>query len=176
MSPAASSRKQENQTRNNSVRVYRTLASASTSAKAITIEPNQSVRNIQEVPGCTDYSPNADSILKVQPRFSETRAKRFRETVREMEDHVGRPHSYDSGRKNSFSRSNSGSFQRTLRFGPGKAALPQQPTLKLKLKRMDKGLTEVHHIFYDDTAEQHAKMLTFIRPSSITQKKKSMQV
>ena len=41
---------------------------------------------------------------------------------------------------------------------------------------MDRGKPEVHHIFYDDTAEQNAKMVTYKRPSSVNQRKKSTKV
>jgi hypothetical protein len=57
------------------------MATVSTSTKRNTIEANNSVRQINQIPGCTDYSPKVDAVLKVQPRFAETRAKRFRETV-----------------------------------------------------------------------------------------------
>jgi hypothetical protein len=39
---------------------------------------------------------------------------------------------------------------------------------------MDRDKAEVHHIFYDDTAGQHANMITYKRPSSVTQRKKSI--
>jgi len=66
-------------------------------------------------PGCTDYSPNHQSILKKEPGYAVQNATRFYEP---KEKHVltNRPHVYEDPNRRTFRRSNSGSFNRAARF------------------------------------------------------------
>ena len=114
--------------------------------------------------------------MKVLPRFAEARELRFRETVKQQKEFEGRPHIYESPAK-SFSRSNSGSFSRTVRWGSNRDRNIINFKIKPKKMKVKRNKSkEVHHIFYSKTEGHPSDMITIIRPNSLMQKKRSVQV
>ena len=69
-------------------------------------------------PGCTDYTPRAEQLLKQFPTFAAPRAVRFY-PLGSGGVNKGlpiRPHVYEDPNSRTFRRSNSGSFNRAKRF------------------------------------------------------------
>ena len=69
----------------------------------------------QTTPGCTDYSPNNNVILKKEPGYAPQTSKRFFKPD-SRKDNPDRPHVYEDPNARTFRRSNSGSFGRATRF------------------------------------------------------------
>lgn len=66
-------------------------------------------------PGCTDYTPRHDKVLKQEPTYAPQRAVRWNECP-DKELTKARPHVYEDPNQRTFRRSNSGSFARAKRF------------------------------------------------------------
>ena len=75
-------------------------------------------------PGCTDYTPRAEQLLKQVPTFAAPRAKRFFPQQSSLRLPI-RPHVYEDPDSRTFRRSNSGSFSRAKRFGSSTPLLHQ---------------------------------------------------
>ena len=78
-----------------------------------TISPFSDVND--ETPGCTDYTPHFDKLLKQQPGYAPQRANRFH-IQSEKEGLASRPHVYEDPNQRTFRRSNSGTFNKAKRF------------------------------------------------------------
>ena len=69
----------------------------------------------EATPGCTDYTPRVEKVLRQEPCYAPQRAARwFEQSGKEGLKH--RPHVYEDPNKRTFRRSNSGSFNRAKRF------------------------------------------------------------
>lgn len=66
-------------------------------------------------PGCTDYTPRHDKILKQEPGYAPQNATRWYKPSHK-EGLANRPHVYEDPGQRTFRRSNSGSFTRAKRF------------------------------------------------------------
>ena len=69
----------------------------------------------ETTPGCTDYSPNYNAVLKKLPGQAIQTSRRFFKPVDKTKT-PDRPHVYEDPNQRTFRRSNSGSFGRATRF------------------------------------------------------------
>ncbi len=84
-----------------------------TSQRTISPQPVSDCASV--TPGCTDYTPRHEQLLKQEPGYAPQRATRFYESSGK-ETFQNRPHVYEDPNQRTFRRSNSGTFTRAKRF------------------------------------------------------------